>query len=57
MSQPYLPLQAMMTGFFSGSFSGGGPPVIKGFPAPVLDFDGDGFPDDKDAAPEDPAVH
>ncbi len=57
VSQPYLPLQAMMTGFFSGSFSGGGPPVITGFPAPVLDFDGDSFPDDKDAAPEDPAVH
>jgi dienelactone hydrolase len=57
VNQPYLALQAMMTGFFAGAFAGGGPPVIKGFPAPVLDFDGDSFPDDKDAAPEDPAVH
>lgn len=57
VNQPYLPLQAMVTGFFAGAFAGGGPPAVKGFPLPVLDFDGDGFPDDKDTAPEDPVVH
>jgi hypothetical protein len=56
VSQPYLPLQAMMTGFFSDAFAGGAP-TVKGFPTPVLDFDGDGFVDTMDSAPEDPTVH
>ncbi len=55
MNQPYLPLQTMMTGFFAGAFAGGAPPAVKGFPTPIIDFDGDGFPDATDAAPEDPA--
>jgi dienelactone hydrolase len=57
VSQPYLPLQTMMTGFFAGSFAGGGAPPVKGYPTPVLDFDGDGFADAMDAAPEDPTAH
>jgi hypothetical protein len=57
VSQPYLPLQTMMTGFFAGAFAGGGAPPVKGFPTPVLDFDGDGFLDAMDAAPEDPTAH
>ncbi|MEP7120122.1 MAG: hypothetical protein ABJE95_04390 [Byssovorax sp.] len=57
VNQPYLPLQTMMTGFFAGAFAGGGAPPVKGFPTPVLDFDGDGFPDAMDAAPEDPTAH
>ena len=56
VNQPYLPLQTMMTGFFAGAFSGG-TPAVKGFPAPTLDFDGDGFLDAADAAPEDPMKH
>ena len=57
VSQPYLPLQTMVTGFFAGAFAGGGAPPVKGFPTPVLDFDGDGFLDAADAAPEDPSKH
>lgn len=53
VNQPYLPLQAMMTGFFAGAFDGE-LPAVKGFPAPTLDFDGDGVLDAVDAAPEDP---
>jgi hypothetical protein len=56
VNQPYLSLQTMMTDFFAGSFAGGVPPV-KGFSTPTLDFDGDGFPDATDAAPEDPSKH
>lgn len=57
VDQPYLPLQTMMTGFFADAFAGVGAPAVKGFPAPTLDFDGDGFVDAMDAAPEDPAKH
>ena len=55
VNQPYLGLQTMMTGFFAGGFAGGGAPPVAGFPAPVLDFDGDGIPDAMDAASEDPS--
>lgn len=57
VNQPYLALQTMMTGFFGGAFAGGGAPPVAGFPTPVLDFDGDGFPDAMDAASEDPTKH
>ena len=57
VNEPYLALQTMMTGFFSGAFAGGGAPPVAGFPTPVLDFDGDGFPDAMDAASEDPTKH
>ncbi len=57
INEPYLPLQTMMTGFFAGAFKGGMAPPVSGFPTPALDFDGDGFPDATDAAPEDPTSH
>jgi hypothetical protein len=34
VKEPYLPLQTMMTGFFSSAFAGGGAPVVAGFPTP-----------------------
>ncbi|MND00057.1 hypothetical protein D3C83_185470 [compost metagenome] len=57
MTQPYLELQTMTVDFFAGAFDGDAvPPPVKGFPAPTLDFDGDGALDADDAAPGDPAA-
>jgi hypothetical protein len=57
VAEPYLPLQQMVTSFFGDAFAGAGAPAVAGFPAPVLDFDGDGFVDAMDADPNDPAIH
>ncbi len=35
----------------------GAPPLVRSTLAPVADFDGDGVPDDQDAAPYDPSRH
>ncbi len=34
VTEPYLGLQTMVTGFFSSAFAGGNPPVVAGFPTP-----------------------
>ncbi len=34
VTEPYLPLQTMVTGFFSSAFTGSGPPVVAGFTPP-----------------------
>jgi hypothetical protein len=34
VTEPYLGLQTMVTGFFASAFAGGGPPVVAGFPTP-----------------------
>jgi hypothetical protein len=52
--QPYLGLQAMMVDFFGSAFADE-IPVVRGFPAPVRDFDDDGREDSADADPQDPA--
>jgi dienelactone hydrolase len=55
VNEPHDGLSAMMLGFLESAFAGGGAPVVKGFPAPVADYDGDGAPDKTDADPNDPA--
>ena len=53
IEQPYLELQAMAIGFFASAFAGA-VPVVKGFPAPVRDYDQDGREDATDVDPNDP---
>lgn len=53
VEQPYLGLQSMAVGFFASAFAGE-VPVVKGFPAPVRDYDADGRDDSVDADPNDP---
>jgi hypothetical protein len=51
--EPYVGLQKMSAEFLEAAFAGE-TPVVKDFPTPVRDFDGDGKPDDKDKYPFDP---
>jgi hypothetical protein len=57
VNQPYAGLQGMSVDFIASAFAGGGAPVVKGFPTPVNDYDGDGVEDSKDADPNDPNKH
>ncbi|MFO0757589.1 MAG: hypothetical protein U0359_13925 [Byssovorax sp.] len=57
VAQPYADLQQVVSDYFDGAFTGAGAPPVKGAPPPVLDFDGDGFADDADSAPNDPTMH
>ena len=54
IEQPYLALQSMVVGFFASAFAGE-VPVVKGFAAPVRDFDQDGREDATDPDPNDPS--
>ncbi len=51
--EPYVGLQKMSASFFDAAFAGQ-TPVVKDFPTPLRDFDGDGKVDDKDKFPFDP---
>ncbi|MFO0659760.1 MAG: hypothetical protein U0165_08010 [Polyangiaceae bacterium] len=53
VTEPYLELQTMAVGMIQSVFDGQ-PGQVKGFPTPVLDFDGDGVPDESDSNPLDP---
>ncbi len=57
VGQPYLALQKTVGDYLEGAFAGVGAPAVIGPPAPELDFDDDGFLDDVDAEPNDPAKH
>lgn len=57
VGQPYLALQKTTGDYIAGAFAGGGAPPVKDPPAPVLDFDDDGFGDANDADPNDPGKH
>jgi dienelactone hydrolase len=52
----YLQLQAMAVRFLSDGFAGK-TPNVTGIPAPVRDYDGDGFDDSVDSDPNNPMVH
>ncbi len=56
VAQPYLTLQTVSVGFIEGDFAGK-TPSVGAFGTPVLDYDGDGVEDSKDADPNDPAKH
>ena len=47
--EPYVGLQKMSASFFDAAFAGQ-TPVVKDFPTPLRDFDGDGKVDDKDGS-------
>jgi hypothetical protein len=54
--EDFLSVQAAMTGFLGDALHDQ-VPHVKGFAAPVRDFDGDGNPDKTDPDPNDPTKH